>query len=157
MRRTLFAAAAAVATLLVVVGAALAGHPHATGGGTFFYGAFEKLEFQAHDFGAAEADRGIANYENQTANLQYKAEIVCAHVEPNLVRFGYIIPDTPETRQINIQGLHIIWEVRDGGPGEGNDSAAYIVAPDARACDAAFVPNPGNNVFRGNFAVHEEE
>ncbi|MDP9492141.1 MAG: hypothetical protein M3P42_08110 [Actinomycetota bacterium] len=158
MRRVFVGVATAAAAFVVVVGAAFAGHPHATGGGTFFYGAFERLEFQAHDFGLPAADRGMANYENQTADLQYKAEIVCADVEPNLVRFGYIIPDTPATRQFGIQGFHIIWQVTDGGsPGDGNDSASYIVAADARACDTAIVPNPGNNVFKGNFAVHEEQ
>ena len=139
--------------VLLVVGTALAGHGHATGGGEFFFGVTQRLEFQAHDYGVlSPRDRGTAHYQNLDAGIEYQADIVCAFVTTDVVRFGYIIPaDEP-----GIGGLEIIWEITDGGsPGAGNDSA-YFVVSSAEGCDMDNVPFTGSNVLNGNFTVHEE-
>ena len=60
----LFMLAAAVGGALFLVAAtASASQKHATGGGTFFYGVDQKLEFTAHDYGTPAMDSGTANYE----------------------------------------------------------------------------------------------
>ncbi len=156
MRRTVVVAAAVASTaLLLVAGVPAAGHPHATGGGWMTLG-LEKLEFQAHDFGPSALDRGTANYENVFAGIpKYNADIVCVHIAPGVVRFGYYIPDTPSTT--GFAGIPVIWEIRDGGsPGEGNDTAWYIAFVPPETCDTATVP-PGNAVLRGNYTVHERD
>ena len=153
MRRPLATAVpAALMAVLLVVGTTLAGHGHATGGGEFDFGVTQRLEFEAHDYGpASPRDRGTAHYQNLDSGIEYQAEIVCAFVTTNVVRFGYVIPqDEP-----GIGGLQIIWEITDGGsPGAGNDSAYFVVAP-AESCDQDTVPFAGSNVLNGNFTVHE--
>jgi hypothetical protein len=163
MKRGLAAAiAAAVLATTLVVGNAFAGHGHGTGGGTFFYLTFERLDFEAHDFGVdSPLDRGTAHYRNLTAGVEYTAKIVCALVTEDVVRFGYVIPENESTTAIGIVGVEVVWEVKDGGsPGEGNDSAAWSAAPPgsgiAEECDThPVVSTPTSNVLNGNFSVHE--
>src|SRR5688572_23824351 len=141
-RRLLTAVSAALMTVVLAVGTALAGHGHATGGGEFFYLANQKLQFEAHDLGLPEADRGTAHYRNLDAGVEYTAKIVCASVTPDTVRFGYFIPED----EPGLGGVPIVWQVTDGGsPGAGNDTAAFTVA-DPHTCDTAFVP-PGGTVL----------
>jgi len=149
-RRLATAVPAALVTTLLVMATALAGHGHATGGGEFFYLATQKLQFEAHDFGAPEDDRGTAHYRNLDADVEYTAEIVCAFVTSDTVRFGYFIPEN----EPGLAGTPIVWEVTDGGsPGDGNDTAAFIVA-NPYTCDTTTVP-PGGTVLNGNFTVHD--
>ena len=161
MRRVSMGAATAAALLFVLAGVALAGDSHATGGGEFFYGVNQKLSFEVHDYGLPAADSGTANYRNLAVTLpnggyfSYNADVVCADVELGTVRFGYYIPDTPETQQLGIANLPIIWVIKDGGsPGSGNDSAYFVVAP-PESCDIPLQPAPGSNVFKGNYTVHD--
>lgn len=161
MRRVSVGAATAAAILFVLAGVALASDSHATGGGEFVYGPNQKLSFEVHDYGLPEADRGTANYRNLAITLpdggyfSYNADVVCADVEPGIVRFGYYIPDTPETQQLGIAGTPIVWVIKDGGsPGSGNDSAYFVIAP-PDSCDLPYQPLPASNVFKGNYTVHE--
>ena len=161
MRRVSIGAATAAAILFVLAGAALAGDSSATGGGEFFYGADQKLSFEVHDYGLPEADRGTASYRNLAVTLpnggyfSYNADVVCASVQPGIVRFGYYIPDTPETEQLGIVGVPVLWVIKDGGsPGSGNDSAWFFVAP-PETCDGPYPPMPVSNVFKGNYTVHD--
>ena len=98
--------------VMLVVGSALAGHGHATGGGTFVYlGGLERLDFEAHDYGVDDPrDRGTAHYRNLIGGVEYTAKIVCAFDTEDVVKFGYIIPSTASTEAINIVG----WEVGEG-------------------------------------------
>jgi hypothetical protein len=161
MRRvSAVAVTAALGALLLVGVAAGDSAPRATGGGTFGFGGEQRLEFQAHDYGPPADDRGRAHYENLALTLpsgghfSYTADIICADIEPTVVRFGYIIPSTPETGAL--AGTNIIWVVKDGGsPGEGNDSAYFVQGFPATDCDIPFVPRPGSNVFTGNYTVHD--
>jgi hypothetical protein len=161
MRRSSAVAVTAVLGALLLVSVAVADSPpRATGGGTFLFGVEQRLDFEAHDYGLPSADRGTAHYENLAltlpsgGNFSYTAKIICADVEPGFVRFGYIIPSTPETGAL--AGTNIVWVVKDGGsPGEGNDSAYFVVAP-ATSCDnVLYQPAPESNVFTGNYTVHE--
>jgi len=61
MRRVSVGAAAAAAFLFALAGAALAGDPHATGGGEFAYGVNQKLSFEVYDYGLPESDRRTAS------------------------------------------------------------------------------------------------
>ena len=163
-RRFATAVPAALMAVMLIVGSALAGHGHATGGGTFIYaGGLERLDFEAHDYGVGdERDRGTARYRNLINGVQYTAKIICAFVTEDVVKFGYIIPSTASTEGFTppLVGWEVVWEVRDGGsPGAGNDSAAWVAAPPngnviAENCDTTFVPT-GGVVLNGNFTVHE--
>jgi hypothetical protein len=163
MKRALTAtAAAALLIALGIVGNAFAGHGHATGGGTFVYLTLERLEFEAHDFGfQSPLDRGTANYRNLTAGIQYEADIVCAQVTADQVKFGYVIPENESTAAAGIVGFEVVWTITDGGsPGEGNDSATYLFTGPgtgfAETCETQAVAAPASNVLNGNFSVHEE-
>jgi hypothetical protein len=158
MGRVSLGAATAASILFVLAGVALASNSHATGGGEFSYGVNQKLSFEVHDNGFPSADSGTANYRNLALTLpsggyfSYNADVVCADVEPGVVRFGYYIPDTPETQ--GLAGTPIIWVIKDGGsPGSGNDSAYFVIAA-PESCDLDYPPAPESNVFKGNYTVH---
>lgn len=129
---------------------------HATGG--VHWGSVpERASFNAHDYGAA-GDRGQFHYENLSIGMEYTADIVCADVDGNVARFGYVVPNQPGPALVGIVGFEIVFEVTDNGsPGRGKDTVRYWYAgPGSRlagTCDASR-PGSGDLVTRGNLVVH---
>jgi hypothetical protein len=157
MKRFVLLAALALAAIVASQAFAAPSFTQATGDVTFA-GPNQELAFNAFDYGTT-GDRGAVTYTNQGVT-SYQANVFCANVNSagRWANFAYQIP--AGTGQ-GLDGLYIVWQVKDGGSaGAGNDTAGFDVAHGQ--AEAASLCNSNDwhptyynfGVATGNLVVH---
>lgn len=157
MKKIVLLAALALAAIAASQALAAPGFTQATGDVTFA-SPNQELVFNAFDYGSA-GDRGTVTYTNQGVT-SYQANVFCANVQSaaHVANFAYQIPAGTGS---GLDGLYIVWQVRDGGSGLGStDSAGFDVAPNAQVAtdwcnNNSWSPASYNfPVVAGNLVVH---